>query len=132
MKITLKHIYIKVISFFLLFMTILYVPIIYADDIEPDEETSIISPDLFLDTVEASNNLQTSSLNLNARSCIVLDRLSKQVLYGKNENTQVKMASTTKIMTSIVVIENYDLNTTVEVSKKAAGTGRFKARLKGR
>lgn len=129
MKIALKHIYIKIISFFLLFISIFYIPIIYADDVESDEETS---NKFIVDTVETSNNTQSSSLNLNARSCIVLDRLSKQVLYGKNENTQVKMASTTKIMTSIVIIENYDLSTTVEVSKNAAGTGRFKIRLKSR
>ena len=131
MKITLKHICLKIISFFLLLITTFYVPIIYADDIEPEEETFDISIESASNIIETSTALQ-NSLNLNARSCIVLDRLSKQVLYGKNENTQVKMASTTKIMTSIVVIENYDLNTTVEVSKKAAGTGRFKARLKGR
>ena len=45
------------------------------------------------------------------------------VLYGKNENNKVKMASTTKIMTATIVIENCDLNETVTVSKKAGGTG---------
>ena len=46
------------------------------------------------------------------------------ILYGKNENTRCKMASTTKIMTAIVVIENTeDLNEKVTISQKAAGTG---------
>lgn len=46
------------------------------------------------------------------------------VLYGKKENERCKMASTTKIMTSIVVIENTkNINTKVKVSAKAAGTG---------
>ncbi len=54
---------------------------------------------------------------------LVLDRENKQILYGKNENKKTKMASTTKIMTSLIVIENTNLNNTVEVSKKAAGTG---------
>ena len=46
------------------------------------------------------------------------------VIYGKKENERCKMASTTKIMTSIIVIENTkDLNTKTKVSAKAAGTG---------
>lgn len=47
-----------------------------------------------------------------------------KVLYGKKENERCKMASTTKICTAIVVIENTkNLKEEVEVSKKAAGTG---------
>ena len=40
------------------------------------------------------------------------------------------MASTTKIMTCIVVIENADLNAEVKVSAKAAGTGGSRLGLK--
>lgn len=51
-----------------------------------------------------------------------------RTLYGKKESTRCKMASTTKIMTAIVVVENIDnLNKKVKVSSKAAGTGRVKA-----
>ena len=68
--------------------------------------------------------------SLNARSAIVLDRTSKKILYGKNEYRKVKMASTTKIMTAIVILENCDLSQTVQVSKKAAGTGGSRLGLK--
>ncbi len=81
-------------------------------------------------TLETSNNVTDEDLNLNSRSCVVIDRLSKKILYGKNENNKVKMASTTKIMTAIVVLENSSLNKTVEVSKKAAGTGGSRLGLK--
>lgn len=37
-------------------------------------------------------------LDLNARSCIVLDRTSKEILFGENEYNKVKMASTTNLM----------------------------------
>ena len=67
---------------------------------------------------------------LNTRSCIVLDRLSKKILYGKNEYNKVKMASTTKIMTATIIIENCNLEETVEVSKKAANTGGSRLGLK--
>ena len=47
-----------------------------------------------------------------------------RVLYGKKENEICKMASTTKIMTSIIVIENIDnLNEIVTISAKAAKVG---------
>ena len=71
-----------------------------------------------------------NSLNLNARSCVVLDRNSKKIIFGKNEYNRVKMASTTKIMTATVIIENCDLSQTVTVSKKAAGTGGSRLGLK--
>ena len=47
-----------------------------------------------------------------------------EIIYGKNEDKRCKMASTTKIMTSIIVVENVkDLNKRVKISKKAAGVG---------
>ncbi len=93
----------------------------FADDIENEVIDSNI--------IETTSN-DLSNLNINARSCIVLDRLSKKVLYGKNEYNKVKMASTTKIMTATVILENCNLNQTVEVSKKAAGTGGSRLGLK--
>ena len=74
------------------------------------------------------NTLETSSIN--SRSCIVYDRNSHMILYGKNETKQVKMASTTKIMTSLIIIENCNLSETIEVSQKAAGTGGSRLGLK--
>lgn len=67
-----------------------------------------------------SSNI-SSVPTINARHAIILDRESKQILFGKNEKETCKMASTTKIMTAIVVIENCkDLSQTVTISKKAA------------
>lgn len=99
---------------------------VYGDDLEEE-----VSQD-FYSEIEASTSIDTSTLDLNSRSCVVIDRLSKQILYGKNEKNQVKMASTTKIMTAIVVLENSALDTTVQASKKAAGTRWFSFRSKNR
>jgi len=83
----------------------------------------------YSDIIEVASN--TSEIpTINSRTAIVYDRISKQVLYGKNEYNKVKMASTTKIMTAIVIIENDDLTQTVEISKKAAGTGGSRLGLK--
>lgn len=78
---------------------------------------------------EASNNLSDFP-TINSRRFVVFDRVSKQVLYGKNENVKGAMASTTKIMTCIVVLENENLDKEVTVSAKAAGTGGSRLGLK--
>lgn len=85
---------------------------------------------IFLLTFSRTFASEENELNLNARSCIVLDRTSKKILYGKNEFNKVKMASTTKIMTATIILENCDLSQTVTVSKKAAGTGGSRLGLK--
>lgn len=124
----------KITKTLLLFLTILFIftsSPIYGDDLNEEEENLDISFEIENTlTEETSSNVNTNTLNLNSRSCVVLDRLSKHILYGKNEKTKVKMASTTKIMTAIIVLENYSLDKTVEASKKAANTGGSRLGLK--
>ncbi len=60
-----------------------------------------------------------------SRYAVIYDRSSGTVLWGKDENTPVPMASTTKIMTSIVMLEQIGidrLNEEVIVDKEAANT----------
>ena len=117
-----KHFIKKFIFFIILIYIFFNFNYTFADDIE--------STNLDDNTIIKTFSSDTSELNINARSCIVLDRSSKTIIYGKNEFNKVKMASTTKIMTAIIIIENCDLNKTVEVSKKAAGTGGSRLGLK--
>lgn len=58
--------------------------------------------------------------NTNAKHIVAIDRKSLTVLYEKDAYSEVPMASTTKIMTAILVLENCDLGETVEFSKEAA------------
>lgn len=95
---------------------------VLADDLE--EETIDVAAEI------ESSTISTNPPEVNSRSCVVLDRISGSILYGKNEKNKVKMASTTKIMTAIVVIENTTLDRTVEVSNKAASTGGSRLGLK--
>ncbi len=55
-------------------------------------------------------------------SAIVIEADSGKVLYERNADLQRPMASTTKIMTAILVLENMDLAATVTVSAAAAKT----------
>lgn len=62
-----------------------------------------------------------TDFSLYAQSAVLMDADSGRVLYGKNENQIMPMASTTKIMTCIVALENGNLDDYVEVSSYAAG-----------
>lgn len=89
------------------------------------EDSENINLDEILQTASAQVIPQISS-----RIALVYDRASGKVLYEKNGYKQTKMASTTKIMTTIIVLENTNLSDTVIVSKKAAGTGGSRLGLK--
>lgn len=60
---------------------------------------------------------------INARSALVMDFESGTILYEKNAYRKRPMASTTKIMTAIIALENCDLDEEVIISKIAAGMG---------
>ena len=103
---------------------------IYGNDVNQEEALAVSDEIKNILTEETASNMDANTLNLNSRSCVVIDRLTKNILYGKNEKNTVKMASTTKIMTAIVVLENSSLDQMVEASKKAAGTGGSRLGLK--
>lgn len=62
-----------------------------------------------------------SDFNYNTSSEIVMEAKTKRVLFANNACEKKYMASTTKILTAIVVIENCDLNETVEVGADTVG-----------
>lgn len=57
---------------------------------------------------------------LYAQSAVLMDADSGRVLFEKNGKEQRPMASTTKILTCILVLEHADLRETAEASKEAA------------
>lgn len=115
----------KIISFFLCITFLLSRPI-YADD--ADDTLSDIK-EIGDEIVQTTSNPE-NELDINSRAAIVIDRNSNTILYGKNENTIRKMASTTKIMTATIVIESSNLDDEVTISKKSAGTGGSRLGLK--
>ena len=115
---------IEKIIFICLIILVLLVSTVCADDVENEVENDIENQ-----IVEASAKVQDFP-NINSRRYVVFDRTSKQVLFGKNENVKGAMASTTKIMTAIVVLENANLDEEIQVSAKSAGTGGSRLGLK--
>ena len=62
------------------------------------------------------------ALSVSAQFACVMDMQTGQVLYEKNAHEKHSMASTTKIMTALLAIENGNPDDMVKVSKNAAGT----------
>lgn len=72
--------------------------------------------------LELKNSLQ-KPLALSARAAISYDTQTNSMLYEKNIDTRLPIASLTKIMTSIITLENINLNQEITISKKAAEIG---------
>lgn len=112
---------IKIVIILILFIS----SVSFADDIS--EELS--NENILFNSQEVST--EPSILpDISSKAAIVIDRDSKAVLYGKNINQKRAMASTTKIMTAIIVLENCNLNETITVTNKAASTGGSRLGLK--
>lgn len=117
----------RIIPIFMFFIFIsMFVYVSFADDI--DNETIDVSTELNSFTDTSAEPIKEPDVN--SRACVVIDRKTNSVLFGKNENSKKKMASTTKIMTATIIIEKCNLSDTIEISKKAAGTGGSRLGLK--
>ena len=57
----------------------------------------------------------------NSTAEIVMEVNTNRVVHALNEKNKKYMASTTKILTAITVIENCDINEIIEIKKKTTG-----------
>lgn len=78
---------------------------------------------LLTGTAESSDDIQT-------RAAVVMDAATGRVLYAKNPELRLLPASTTKLMTALVVIEKANLKDVVTVSRNAANTAPTRSGLK--
>lgn len=114
-----KKIFYSILIFLLILLNF---STVCADDVDNEVD--------FEDTIEVTASNVSELPKTNSRKYIVYDRISKSMIIGKNEDIKSAMASTTKIMTTIVILEKADLNETVTVSAKAGGTGGSRLGLK--
>jgi len=56
-----------------------------------------------------------------AKACVIIDEASGRVLLSHNAETTLPMASTTKVMTALLALENGDLDAPVTCSRNAFG-----------
>lgn len=92
--------------------------ILFEEDVEGMEDEIIITEDRQINDVD--NTLVLDKLRVNARNAIAIDGTTRQILYEQNCYEVVPMASTTKILTALVALNESDLNRELTVTKNAA------------
>ncbi len=73
--------------------------------------------------LESETRAESASPQVSAKSFIIIDAVSGRTLCGENFEDKRAMASTTKIMTSIIALEKGNLKSQVKVSPRAASVG---------
>ena len=81
-------------------------------DSHPAHESKIFIKD-------SGNSLPAPAVS--AKSAVLIEVESGEIILAKNIDERLPMASTTKIMTALVAIENADISKTVSVSPEAVG-----------
>lgn len=116
-----RKIILRVICSILLIMqsySICSASILFEEDVEGMEDEIIITEDREINDVD--NTLVLDKLRVNARNAIAIDGTTRQILYEQNCYEVVPMASTTKILTALVALNESDLNRELTVTKNAA------------
>ena len=81
-----------------------------------DKAKQYVSPRITVTT------MNVASAGVNADCACIYDIDTKQVIYGKNMHRAHKQASTTKIMTAVLLIESGKLGGTTKISSAVANT----------
>lgn len=64
----------------------------------------------------------TSNLNITSGAALLIEPSTNKIIYEKNSKEKMYPASTTKIMTALLALENCELNETVIASQKAVSS----------
>ena len=78
----------------------------------------ILSLALVLSVFASSFCVRADNFNISAKSAIVVNGATGAVIFSQNENERLPMASTTKIMTALLLCENCDLDETVVTTRE--------------
>ena len=93
-------------------------------DVENEDEINS------LESIETNSNNTHQVPKILSKYAICIERTTGTILFENNAYEKTAMASTTKIMTSIIAIEKGNLNDIVTVSKKAAQINGSRLELK--
>ena len=70
---------------------------------------------------DSYSNINSSAISTSAQSAILLDASSDGILYAKNADLRLPMASTTKIMTALIALEYGDIDVKYAIPQGAVG-----------
>lgn len=95
--------------------------VLAVSQVEVPTESSNVAGTFKYNLPPVSKNLPAP--NLSARAILVKDLTTQTVLYEKNSNASIPIASTTKIMTALVANSFFKANSTILVSSASAQIG---------
>lgn len=72
-------------------------------------------------TATTVSDVRADALSLSARAAVLMDGYSGEVLYGRNADERLPMASTTKIMTALLALEQSELDVEHSIPAEAVG-----------
>ncbi len=81
-------------------------------------------------TVYAVSGQSAKTVGVSARAAVLYQPDTESFIYSKNAEKRLPMASTTKIMTGLVALENSSLDERVKIDSRAIGTEGSSAYLK--
>ena len=99
-----------------LFYAVAYLVISVIPDSESTESTTALPASV---TTPLFTDLPSVPPETNAEAAVLLDAKSGAVLYAKNADARLPMASTTKIMTAKIILDTLPLDKTVNVPREA-------------
>lgn len=109
----------KKLKVILLTILILLSKTTFASAFDENDDPEVIDVNSIIETSTDSSDVP----NINSVSAVVIERNTNTILYSKDANSKRKMASTTKIMTATLVLENCNLDEKFNISSKAASVG---------
>lgn len=74
---------------------------------------------IFLFVYNVNSYASTNTVEVYAPSCLLINLNTGNVIYSKNPNEKMYPASTTKVMTAILALENCKLDEKAKVSHQA-------------
>lgn len=110
-----KYILLNLLIIFLLISSTFSV---FAYDEESSDDAETIS---IIESLQASSTVSNEP-DVHSAHIVAIDRNTNRILYEKSAFDKTPMASTTKILTSIIAIETCKLDDIVHISSKAAHT----------
>lgn len=84
--------------------------------------SAALSAAVFISGILGTKCCGLTEADISAKAAVVYEPTTGQVLFGKNRSEKLPMASTTKIMTTLLLIENCDLDTPFTVDRMAIRT----------
>lgn len=105
-----KHFFIFLLLFVQLFAPIAHAAGVIVDDAPPPDESKAYIP-------VTADNLN----DMTASAAILIDARTGRILYEKNPDQKLMPASTTKMMTCILGLENADKDDIVDIDARAVG-----------